>query len=77
MLDKPIHHANTKSNTFKKDFPDKFRMNGHLIIQKYINLFPTWVEIDIMEATNPLSVIYGDHYKKIKQLNQTCVDHWP
>lgn len=70
---KPVHHLNTKSISIKRKDPGKFRANGFEIVQKYAELFPSWVLWDIVVKTDPLSPRNKLRYKKVYSLNDTCL----
>jgi hypothetical protein len=69
-----IHHLNTRAMSFKKRNATHFRLSGNKVVQKYIDLFPTWVQTDLKRKPNPLDKTYGKNYQKIKDLNSTCVN---
>lgn len=65
----PVHHMNTQSMQTKRENRTKFLAEGAVVVQKYINLFPTWVLTDILTSPNPMRSVYA----KVGTLNRTCV----
>ena len=49
-----------------------FRALGHAVVQKYIDLYPTWVLLEILKMPNPLDPKNGDKYPKVKSIDQVC-----
>jgi hypothetical protein len=69
----PIHHLNLRSMKSKRDNREAFHANGVRVVQHYINLFPTWVETDILAPNNPLDSKNGHKYPKMHSLNRRCL----
>lgn len=71
-----VHHMNTHSMKNKRKNRENFLISGGKIVQKYIDLYPTWVLLDILAMPNPLHSKYGEGFKKSKVLNETCTRGW-
>ena len=69
----PVHHYNHKSMSTKRDNRALFHANGVKVVQQYINLFPTWVEVDVLAPNNPLDYRNYAMFRRISYLNDTCV----
>ena len=61
----PVHHLNTRSMTSKRTQRERYRLGGRAVVQEYINLFPTWVLLDISRGPDPTN---QQKYKKVKNL---------
>jgi hypothetical protein len=68
-----IHHLNTHSMVGKRVNRPLFKSSGNRVVQKYIDRFPTWVLVDILEKPSPVHPVYGKRYQKIESLNGTCL----
>jgi hypothetical protein len=68
-----IHHLNTHAMVGKRINRPLFRSLGNKVVQKYIDRYPTWVLVDILERPNPIHPVYGKKFKKIDSLNETCI----
>jgi hypothetical protein len=56
--------------TEQKKNPTLFRERGSIVVQKYIDLFPTWVQLDILRTVNPLDSEHGHNFVKIKSIDE-------
>jgi hypothetical protein len=68
-----IHHLNTRSMAFKRNNRVDFRTEGFNVVQRYINLFPTWVHLDVSYKPNPLSKGNKRIFPRNVRLNSTCL----
>ena len=69
-----IHHLNLKSMDSKRENRKLFQINGQKVVQHYVNLFPTWVEMDVLKPNNPLDIKRnGLKFPRILELNPKCV----
>jgi hypothetical protein len=50
-----------------------FRRHAFLVVQKYVDLFPTWVGMDMLEPNNPFSETNAKKFRQVINLNQTCL----
>jgi hypothetical protein len=69
----PVHHLNTKAIATKRTNRREFLKKGFQMVDKYVNLFPTWTIIDITRSPNPLDRYHGRKHPKSKKINATCV----
>ena len=69
----PIHHLDFKSMGTKRDNRAQFHANGVQVVQRYIDLFPTWVITDVLAPNNPLDSRNFHRYPKAHALNRRCV----
>lgn len=69
----PVHHLNTKAIAGKRTNRKEFLRKGFQMVDRYVNLFPTWTILDISRAPNPLDSYHGRRYVKSKQINSTCL----
>lgn len=69
----PVHHLNTKAIATKRTNRREFQRKGFQMVDKYVNLFPTWTIIDITRGPNPLDRYHGRKHAKSKNINATCV----
>jgi hypothetical protein len=65
----PVHHLNTRSMLSKRTQRERYRLGGRAVVQEYINLFPTWVLLDISRGPDPIN---KSEYKKVWQINPAC-----
>lgn len=68
----PVHHLNTKAIATKRTNRKQFLKDGFAMVDKYINLFPTWTIVDIIRSPNPLDKLHGRKYYKSKKLDDSC-----
>lgn len=68
-----IHHLNYRSMGNKRENRTAFEQRGNTVVQRYIDLFPTWVVLDVLGANNPLDFRNSGLHRKVFQLNATCV----
>ncbi len=69
----PVHHYNHKSMSTKRDNRPLFHANGVKVVQQYIDLFPTWVVVDVLAENNPLDYRNYAMFRRVSTLNTTCV----
>jgi len=68
-----VHHLNKMTMQIIRGNVNIFRKHAFLVVQKYVDLFPTWVGMDMLEPNNPLSVANADKFRQVTNLNQTCL----
>jgi hypothetical protein len=68
----PVHHMNTKAIASKRTNKKEFLKQGFMMVDKYVNLFPTWTILDITRSPNPLDRLHGRKYVKSKKLDANC-----
>lgn len=69
----PVHHYNHKSMSTKRDNRALFHANGVKVVQQYIDLFPTWVVVDVLVPNNPLDYRNYAMFRRVSSLNTTCL----
>ena len=68
-----VHHLNKRSLSSKRQHRTLFHANGVAVVQRYIDLFPTWVATDVLAPNNPLDRRNFKRFPKITALNETCL----
>lgn len=68
-----VHHLNKMTMQIIRGNVNIFRKHAFLVVQKYVDLFPTWVGMDMLEPNNPLSVTNANNFRQVINLNQTCL----
>jgi hypothetical protein len=63
---------NTKSIATKRTNKKEFLKQGFMMVDKYVNLFPTWTILDITRSPNPLDRLHGRKFVKSKELDANC-----
>jgi hypothetical protein len=69
----PVHHLNLRSMDNKREHRDLFQANGAKVVQKYVDLFPTWVQVDVLKPNNPLDPKNFEAFPRVRKLNEKCV----
>jgi hypothetical protein len=69
----PVHHLNLRSMDNKREHRDLFQANGAKVVQKYVDLFPTWVQVDVLKPNNPLDPKNFEAFPRVHKLNERCV----
>eukprot|EP01034_Spumella_vulgaris_P021585 gene21585-27623_t len=69
----PVHHLNGHTMKGKKENREQFHRNAVVVVQRYIDLFPTWVVTDLV-SVNPLDAHNEHVYKRATTpLSEACV----
>jgi hypothetical protein len=69
----PVHHLNGHTMKGKKENRELFHRNAVIVVQRYIDLYPTWVVTDLL-STNPLDERNQAKYRRaVGPLNEECV----
>lgn len=68
-----IHHLNKMTMKIIRGNAAVFRKHAFLVVQKYVDLFPTWVGMDMLDPNNPLDPKNKDKFKQIRSLNASCL----
>eukprot|EP01039_Chlorochromonas_danica_P008108 gene8108-8947_t len=50
----PVYHLNMRSMHNKRYHRELFRANAAIVLQKYVEFFPSWVSIEVIRPNNPL-----------------------
>jgi len=70
-----VHHLNHQTMHFIRTRIKIVRRHIFIVVQRYIDLFPTWVGIDMLNPYNPLNPANADKYHQVKKLNPAfCKD---
>ena len=65
----PIHHLNMRSMRSKRTQRQRYRRGGRVVVQTYIDLFPTWTLLDISSGPDPRG---KREYKKVLGAESEC-----
>jgi hypothetical protein len=65
-----VHHLNLKSMGMVHGNGKLLRRHAFIVVQRYVDLFPTWVGIDLFTPYNPLNV--SNNYKQIRSIDPKC-----
>jgi hypothetical protein len=68
-----VHHLNKMTMQIIRGNVNVFRRHAFLVVQKYVDLFPTWVGMDMLEPNNPFSETNAKKFRQVINLNQTCL----
>lgn len=71
--DTGVHHLNKMTMRIIRGNAAVFRKHAFLIVQKYVDLFPTWVGMDMLEPNNPLDPKNEKKFFQIRSVNNTCL----
>ena len=64
-----VHHLNYETMQFIRSRLKIVRRHLFIVIQRYIDLFPTWVGVDMMGPYNPLSAKNAEKYQQVRKLD--------
>jgi hypothetical protein len=67
-----IHHLNSRTMSLKRSKRTLFRSEGFAVVQRYIDLFPTWVLLDVAYKPNPRSKQSRGRYPMNFEYNASC-----
>jgi hypothetical protein len=67
------HHLNHHTMKIIRGRLKTVRRNAFIVVQRYIDLFPTWVNLDLVNATSPFNESNFERYPKVRQLDQQCL----
>ena len=67
-----VHHLNHHTMKIIRGRINMVRKNAFIVVQKYVDLFPTWVGMDMLNPYNPFNPANAAKYHQVKALNATC-----
>lgn len=70
-----VHHLNKQTMKIIRGNPNVFRKHAFMVVQKYVDLYPTWVGMDMLDVNNPLDSRNDNKFKQVTQLNSSCISH--
>lgn len=68
-----VHHLNKMTMKIIRGNANIFRKHAFLVVQKYVDLFPTWVGMDMLEPNNPLDPANKNKYHQVRRIDQQCL----
>lgn len=71
------HHLNHHTMKIVQGRLKTVRKHAFIVVQRYVDLFPTWVGMDLIVPYNPLNEMNAGKYFQISALDPTCVSANP
>lgn len=68
--DTAVHHLNHQTMHFIRTRIKIVRRHIFIVVQRYIDLFPTWVGIDMLTPYSPFNPDNSKKYQKVKTLDE-------
>lgn len=67
------HHLNHHTMQIVRGRLKTVRKHAFIVVQRYIDLFPTWVGLDLVNATSPFNETNTERYQQVRQLDGQCL----
>lgn len=67
------HHLNHHTMKIIRGRLKAVRRNAFIVVQRYIDHFPTWVSLDLVNATSPFNVSNAERYPQVRRLDEQCM----
>mmetsp|Transcript_7988 Transcript_7988/g.13276 ORF Transcript_7988/g.13276 Transcript_7988/m.13276 type:complete len:386 (+) Transcript_7988:142-1299(+) len=61
-----VHHLNKMTMKIIRGNAAVFRKHAFIVVQKYVDLFPTWVGMDMLNPNNPLDPANAKKFKQVR-----------
>lgn len=68
-----VHHLNHHTMKIIRGRINMVRKNAFIVVQKYVDYFPTWVGMDMLNPNNPFNPENAEKFRQVRALNETCV----
>ncbi len=65
-----VHHLNHQTMSAIRGRNKIVRRNIFVVVQRYVDLYPTWVGMDMLHPYNPLSPENAKKYHQVRELNE-------
>jgi hypothetical protein len=66
------HHLNHHTMKIIQGRLKLLRRAAFIVVQKYVDRFPTWVGMDLIDPYNPLNATNAEKYHQVRRLDDTC-----
>jgi len=63
-----VHHLNHQTMSAIRARTKIVRRNIFIVVQRYVDLFPTWVGMDMLNPYNPLNPANAEKYHQVRAL---------